>query len=119
MSKEPQTFKGCGTVLALPEGDVPADSVSPRLHGGGRDSRPRTCVDADAAQVTGRGALKQVGTVPNGVVLDDGEGHINAMFTINNAVADLRIGVSESQPGAGVTEIKQLANMIVANSKTS
>ena len=75
--------------------------------------------DADAAQVTGRGALKQVGTVPNGVVLDDGEGHINAMFTINNAVADLRIGVSESQPGAGVTEIKQLANMIVANSKTS
>jgi len=27
--------------------------------------------------------------------------------------------VSESQPGAGVAEIKQLANMIVANSKKS
>lgn len=75
--------------------------------------------DADAAQVTGRGALKQVDTVPNGVVLDDGQGHVNAMFTINNAVADLRIGVSESQPGAGVAEVKQLANMIVANSKKS
>jgi len=27
--------------------------------------------------------------------------------------------VSESQPGAGVAEIKQLANMVVANSKKS
>jgi hypothetical protein len=74
---------------------------------------------ADAAQVTGGGKLKQVDTVADGVVLDDSQGHVNGMFTINNVAVDLRIGVSESAPGDGVKEIKALADMIQANAKKS
>jgi hypothetical protein len=74
---------------------------------------------ADAKEVTDRGALKQVDTYADGVVLDDGQGHINVMFTIGNVAVDVRTGISEPAPGDGVKDIKKIADDIVANSKKS
>jgi hypothetical protein len=73
--------------------------------------------DADANDVLAKGALKKVGTYGDGVVLDDGQGHINTMFTINNVVVDLRTGVTEKAPGDGVKDIKKIADAVVAKSK--
>jgi hypothetical protein len=74
---------------------------------------------ADAKEVTDRGALKQVGTYADGVVLDDGQGHVNLMFTIGNVAVDVRTGISEPTPGDGVKDIKKIGDDIVANSKKS
>ena len=80
--------------------------------------------DADAKEVTskppstvpGLGNLKQVDTYADGVVLDDGMGHINLMFTIGNVAVDIRLGVTENASGDGVKAIKQLGDFVVANS---
>jgi hypothetical protein len=53
------------------------------------------------------------------VVLDDGQGHVNLMFTIGNVAVDVRTGISEPTPGDGVKDIKQIGDDIVANSKKS
>jgi hypothetical protein len=73
--------------------------------------------DADANDVLAKGALKKVGTYGDGVLLDDGQGHINAMFTINNVVVDIRTGVAEKAPGDGVKDITKIADAVVAKSK--
>jgi hypothetical protein len=75
--------------------------------------------DADVNDVLSKGALKKVGTYGDGSVLDDGQGHINTMFTINNVVVDIRTGVSEKAPGDGVKDIKKIADAVVAKSKAS
>ena len=75
--------------------------------------------DADSKEVTGRGKLKQVDTYADGVVLDDGQGHINLMFTIGNVAVDVRTGIAEPTPGDGVKDIKKIGDDIVANSKKS
>ncbi len=72
---------------------------------------------ADAKDVTAKGSLKKVGTYKDGVVLDDGQGHINVMFTIGNVAVDIRTGVTETSPGTGVKDIKKVAAFVVANSK--
>lgn len=74
---------------------------------------------ADTKEVTDRGALKKVGTYRDGDVLDDGQGHINVMYTIGNVVVDVRTGVSETGAGTGVTDAKNVAAAILANSKKS
>jgi hypothetical protein len=74
---------------------------------------------ADAKEVTDRGALKQVGTYAHGAVLDDVQGHINAMFPIDNVAVDIRTGIAEQAPGDGVKDIKKVAAVVVANSKKS
>jgi hypothetical protein len=73
--------------------------------------------DADANDVLAKGALKKVGTYGDGVILDDGQGHINTMFAINNVVVDIRTGVTEKSPGDGVRDVKRIADAVVANSK--
>jgi hypothetical protein len=73
--------------------------------------------DADANDVLAKGALKKVGTYRDGVLLDDGQGHINAMFTINNVVVDRWTGVTEKAPGDGVKDITKIADAVVAKSK--
>jgi hypothetical protein len=73
--------------------------------------------DADVNDVLAKGALKKVDTYGDGVVLDDGQGHINTMFTINNVVVDIRTGVTEKAPGDGVKDIKKIADAVVAKSK--
>jgi hypothetical protein len=75
--------------------------------------------DADVNDVLSKGALKKVDTYADGVVLDDGQGHINTMFTINNVVVDIRTGVAEKAPGDGVKDIKKIADAVVAKSKAS
>src|SRR5262249_55206654 len=102
------------TVTRAPRGHYNLQPVVFRTAAGAQKFRT-----ADAAQVTGGGKLKQVDTVADGVVLDDGQGHVNGMFTIDNVAVDLRIGVAESAPGDGVKEIKALADMITANAKKS
>jgi hypothetical protein len=79
----------------------------------------QTFATADAKEVTDKGGLKQVDTYADGVVLDDGQGHINVMFTIGNVAVDIRSGVAENKPGDGVKEIKQLGDDVVANSQTA
>jgi hypothetical protein len=74
---------------------------------------------ADSNEVTGRGKLKQVDTYADGVVLDDGQGHINLMFTIGNVAVDIRTGIAEPTPGDGVKDIKTIGDDLVANSKKS
>ena len=66
-----------------------------------------------------KGALKKVDTYGDGVVLDDGQGHINTMITINNVVVDIRTGVAEKAPGDGVKDIEKIADAVVSKSKAS
>jgi hypothetical protein len=72
---------------------------------------------ADTKEVTDRGALEKVGTYRDGDVLDDGQGHINVMYTIGNVAVDVRTGVTETGAGTGVTDAKNVAAAILANSK--
>jgi hypothetical protein len=72
---------------------------------------------ADTKEVTDRGALKKVGTYRDGDVLDDAQGHINVMYTIGNVAVDVRTGVAETGAGTGVTDAKNVAAAILANSK--
>jgi len=72
---------------------------------------------ADSKEVTDHGALKEVAKYRDGVVLDDGQGHVNVMFTIKNVAVDVRTGVAENGPGTGVVDAKNVAAVIVANSK--
>lgn len=81
--------------------------------------------DADAKEVIDRpanpramvGPFQKVGTYAGGVVLDDTQGHINAMFTIGNVAVDIRTGIAENAPGDGAKDIKKVADAVVANSK--
>jgi hypothetical protein len=72
---------------------------------------------ADSKEVTDRGALKQVATYRDGVVLDDTQGHINVMYTIGNVAVDVRTGIAENGAGSGVTDAKHVADAVLANSK--
>jgi hypothetical protein len=67
---------------------------------------------ADVKDVVGGGQLEKVGKYKNGAILDDGEGHINVMFNVENVVVDIRIGVTETQPGDGVDQIEDIAELI-------
>ena len=78
--------------------------------------------DADAKEVinhkysanSGVGPFKEVDSYMDGPVLEDGQGHINLMFTIGNVAVDM--GVAETSPRGGRTEIWKLGDYIVANS---
>jgi hypothetical protein len=67
---------------------------------------------ADIKDVVAGGQLEKVRKFKNGAILDDGEGHINVMFNVENVVVDIRIGVTESQPGEGVDQAKDVADLI-------
>jgi len=116
-------FKGLGTASYARTQADPSDPSAPIgnyilkvvVFGSAKDAQKFRA--ADASDVLAKGALKQVDTYGDGVVLQDTQGHVNTMFTINNVAVDIRTGIAEKAPGDGVKDIKKVADAVVAKSK--
>lgn len=75
--------------------------------------------DADVKEVLGHKLLEKAGTYKDGTVLYSDQGLVNVMYTIGNVAVDVRTGVTETGPGSGVTDAKNVADAVAAKAKAS